>query len=46
MAEPKEPESSHEHEEISIEVICPTLGSWKDDDVLDRQRNKAGNRMR
>lgn len=41
MAEPKEPESSHEHEEISIEVICPTLGSWKDDDVLDSAEKES-----
>jgi hypothetical protein len=46
MAEPNEPESNHEHEEFSIEVMCLTLGYWKDDDVWTVQRKKAGNRMR
>jgi hypothetical protein len=41
MAEPNEPGSNHEHEEISIEVMCLTLGYWKDDNVLDSAEKES-----
>ncbi len=41
MAQPEEPESNNGHEEISIEVVCLTLGCWKDDEVLYSEDEKS-----